>query len=221
MGTQLLGPQSCSHKVVKMFKVATFFLLISFLALTNGQKFNKKKYNLKKIKEANAKLKELKPCMALAPNGPSWDEVCPKDEDRTTIATNNNIMVSQTMYLNSGDRCGPQTLTNCGRLHDIAAIPADLTAGGAPVKTSNANTNTGTCFHTAPATGIYRLCFHARFRQGGNAGDVTVQAGGTTYAAAFGDGDERDWRSTGQCFYQSLTLGNTIYMSMRSGGGSD
>ena len=24
------------------------------------------------------------------------------------------------------------------------------------------NTNTGTCFHTAPATGIYRLCFHAR-----------------------------------------------------------
>ena len=33
----ILGPQSCSHKVVKMFKVATFFLLISFLALTNGQ----------------------------------------------------------------------------------------------------------------------------------------------------------------------------------------
>merc|ERR1712117_508521 len=133
--------------------VATFFLLISFLALTNGQKFNKKKYNLKKIKEANAKLKELKPeldaakaavaqiqaCMALAPNDPSRDEVCPKDEDRTTIATDNDIMVSQTMYLNSGDRCGPQTLTNCGRLHDIAAIP---------VKTSNANTNTGTCFHT-------------------------------------------------------------------------
>ena len=53
------------------------------------QKFNKKKYNLKKIKEANAKLKELKPeleaakaavaqiqaCMALAPNDPSRDEV--------------------------------------------------------------------------------------------------------------------------------------------------
>ena len=94
-----------------MFKVATFFLFISFLALTNGQvnkcilgsffkslfyqhyifwqKFNKKKYNLKKIKEANAKLKELKPeleaakaavaqiqaCMALAPNDPSRDEV--------------------------------------------------------------------------------------------------------------------------------------------------
>merc|ERR1712227_977947 len=201
------GPQSCSHKVVKMFKVATFILLISFLALTNGQKFNKKKYNLKNIKRANAKLKELKPeleaakaavaqiqaCMALAPNDPSRDEVCPKDEDRTTIATDNNIMVSQTMYLNSGDRCGPQTLTNCGRLHDIAAIPADLTAGGAPVKTSNANTNTGTCFHTAPATGIYRICFHARFRQGGNAGDVTVQAGGTTYAAA----SEMAMRETG------------------------
>ena len=130
-----------------------------------------------------------------------------------------------------------KTLTNCGRLHDIAAIAA--AAGSAPVKTSNGvtihifsakikilhifcqNTNTGSCFHTAPAAGIYRLCFHARFlikllhimthlimyshsrfRQGGNAGDVTVQAGGTTYAAAFGDGDERDWRSTGQCFYQ-------------------
>ena len=79
------------------------------------------------------------------------------------------------------------------------------------------NTVTGSCFHTAPQNGIYRLCFHARwhfltilfnsifvfrFRQGGNAGDVTVTAGGTTYAAAFGDGDQRDWRSTGQCFYQ-------------------
>merc|ERR1712045_864901 len=195
-------------KVLKMFKVATFFLLISFLALTNGQKFNKKKYNLKKIKEANAKLKELKPeleaakaavaqiqaCMALAPNDPSRDEVCPEDEDRTTIATDN-----------SGDRCGPQTLTNCGRLHDIAAIPADLTAGGAPVKTSNANTNTGTCFHTAPATGIYRICFHARFRQGGNAGDVTVQAGSTTYAAAFGDGDEK-WRGQRLCAGDQLEI---------------
>ena len=30
-----------------------------------------------------------------------------------------------------------QPLTNCGRLHDIYAAPADLTAGGAVVKTSN------------------------------------------------------------------------------------
>ena len=34
--------------------------------------------------------------------------MCPEAEARTTIATDNNIMVSQTMYLNSGDRCGPQ-----------------------------------------------------------------------------------------------------------------
>ena len=96
------------------------------------------------------------------------------------------------------------------------------------------NTNTGSCFHTAPAAGIYRLCFHARchinhlhimahlimyshsrFRQGGNAGDVTVQAGGTTYAAAFGDGDERDWRSTGQCFYQVRKNVKSLYFPIK------
>ena len=53
------------------------------------QKFNRRKYNLRKIKEVNAKLKELQPdleaaqaavaqiqdCVALAPNDPSRDEV--------------------------------------------------------------------------------------------------------------------------------------------------
>jgi len=211
-----------------MSKLTTFLLLISFVALSNGVKFSKKKYKKSGILEAQAKLKELKPllaqakadvaqiqaCAALAPNDPTRDEVCPEVEDRTTITTANNVMVSQTMYLNSGDRCGPQTLTNCGRLHDMYAL-------GTATKNTNQNTNTGSCFHTAPTNGIYRLCFHARFKQGGNAGDVTVQAGGTTYAAAFGDGDQRDWRSTGQCFYQQLSTANSIYMSMRSGGSSD
>ena len=65
------------------------FCQVLVLSTLFCQKFNKKKYNLKKIKEANAKLKELKPeleaakdavaqiqaCMALAPNDPSRDEV--------------------------------------------------------------------------------------------------------------------------------------------------
>ena len=39
-----------------------------------------------------------------------------------------------------------------------------------------------------------------RFQQGGNSGDVTIAAGSQQYAAAFGDADQRDWRSTGTCF---------------------
>jgi len=73
-----------------MFKLVTIFLLIC-LAITDGQKFNKKKYNKAGINEAKAKLKELKPrlaaakaaveqiqaCMALDPSDPTRDDVWP------------------------------------------------------------------------------------------------------------------------------------------------
>merc|ERR1712110_820246 len=112
-----LRVQPLTRKVEEMSKLTTFLLLISFVALSNGVKFSKKKYKRSGILEAQAKLKELKPlvaqiqaCAALAPNDPTRDEVCPEVEDRTIITNANNVMVSQTMYLNSGDRCGPQTL---------------------------------------------------------------------------------------------------------------
>ena len=109
-----------------------------------------------------------------------------------------------------------QILTSCTRTLDDYWL--------ASAQTQNGQTNTGTCFFTTVATepGYYRICMHARsllsklnpqisnnpllrFKQGGNAGDVTIQAGSTTYAGAFGDGDQRDWRSTGQCFIQVNT----------------
>ena len=84
--------------------------------------------------------------------------------------------------------------------------------------TANGQTNAGSCIFTAPIGGYYNICFHARFKgvkfkfwatlnntsilflKSGNSNDVTIQAGGTTYAGAFGDADTRDWRSTGTCF---------------------
>ena len=86
-------------------------------------------------------------------------------------------------------------MTSCTRTVDIYD---DGVSGNAQI--TNTYINTGTCFITVPAAGYYNICYHARFKQGGNAGDVTIQAGSTTYAAAFGDADERDWRSSGICF---------------------
>ena len=54
----------------------------------------------------------------------------------------------------------------------------------------------------------------SRFQQGGNSGDVTIAAGSQQYAAAFGDADERDWRSTGTCFiYVRLYHNHCIYVN--------
>merc|ERR1719327_2456083 len=50
---------------------------------------------------------------------------------------------------------------------------------------------------------------------------VTIEAGGTTYAGAFGDADTRDWRSTGTCFIAELAATNTVYATQRPGGGQD
>merc|ERR1712110_253823 len=94
-----LRVQPLTRKVEEMSKLTTFLLLISFVALSNGVKFSKKKYKRSGILEAQAKLKELKPllaqakadvaqiqaCAALAPNDPTRDEVCPEVEDRTII----------------------------------------------------------------------------------------------------------------------------------------
>ena len=87
-------------------------------------------------------------------------------------------------------------MTSCTRTVDLY----DDGTAGTGSQVSNTYINTGTCFITAPRAGYYNICFHGRFKLGGNAGDVTVQVGGTQFAAAFGDADERDWRSTGICF---------------------
>ena len=88
-----------------------------------------------------------------------------------------------------------QILTGCTRTYDVFSNNGDTTITG-----TNQYTNTGTCFFTAPVTGYYNICFHARFKNSGNSNDVTIAAGSQQYAAAFGDADTRDWRSTGTCF---------------------
>merc|ERR1712029_638081 len=53
--------------------------------------------------------------------------------------------------------------------------------GTAATITSNSATyvNAGSCIFTAPnIPGYYNICFHARFKGGGNSNDVTIQAGG-------------------------------------------
>ena len=86
-------------------------------------------------------------------------------------------------------------LTGCTRTIDAFASSAENAAF-----TTNTYTITGTCFFSAPVAGYYNICFHARFKNSGNSNDVTIAAGSQQYAAAFGDADTRDWRSTGTCF---------------------
>merc|ERR1712243_377173 len=157
------------------------------------KKFSKKKYPTTGLMEAKADLTELsslietmraeldllKECVY----NPS-DEACvAPPEERTTTGTNEDLLFAASQYLNTGDRCGPQELTNCASTLNV--VDTSVTAG---TVTSNSATwlNAGSCIFTAPINGYYNVCYHARFKGGGNSNDVTVQAGGTTYAAAFG-----------------------------------
>merc|ERR1712168_593883 len=136
-------------------------------------------------------------------------------KDRSTMATTLDVIFVGSMYLNSVDRCGVTQLTNCAVTID------NYVSNTATSVTANSKTTAGSCLFTAPINGYYNICFHARFKGSGNSNDVTIQAGGTTYAAAFGDADTRDWRSTGVCFIALLTNGQTVYATGRHGGSSD
>ena len=174
------------------------------------QKFNKDKYNKKALVDIQATLvdltaqvealkltvAQLQECVNTPVDDETREEKCPPPPgERSSLGTAVDIIWAASMYLsNTGDRCGPQILTGCTRTLDAYA------SGAVVAITNNGQTNTGTCFFTAPEPGYYNICFHARFKNSGNSNDVTIAAGSQQYAAAFGDADTRDWRSTGTCF---------------------
>jgi len=225
-------------------KFLIFFAFYLCIGTVAAKKFNKVKYNSTGINDANSVLKTLAPlidqlqvdiarlqeCVATPYDDPNWENVCilpPEDrsnierkgvsraKDRSTMATTLDVIFVGSMYLNSVDRCGVTQLTNCAVTID------NYVSNTATSVTANGQTNAGSCIFTAPIGGYYNICFHARFKGSGNSNDVTIQAGGTTYAGAFGDADTRDWRSTGTCFIALLAATNTVYATHRSGGGQD
>jgi len=135
-------------------------------------------------------------------------------EDRSTAATTADTFAIGDMYLTSSDRCGPQTITSWTQSLDIYYT----TTAVIDSTTSYVSTSGGT--YTAPVAGYYNICAFLRFKQGGNAVDVTVYAGGSV-VAGFGDAVDQDWRSTGTCLIRLLAAGNTVYIKNNSGGGSD
>jgi len=131
-------------------------------------------------------------------------------KDRSTAATTADTFAIGDMYLTSGQKCGPQTITGWTNSLDIYYD----TASTADSTTVYVNTGSGT--YTAPVNGYYNICAFLRFKKGGNAVDVTVVAGGST-VAGFGDAVDNDWRSTGTCLIRLLTAGQTVYIRNNSG----
>jgi len=135
-------------------------------------------------------------------------------KDRSTAATTADTFAIGDMYLNAGEKCGPQTITGWSSSLDIyydTSSTADST---------NVYVNTGSGTYTAPVTGYYNICAFLRFKRLGNAVDVTVVAAGST-VAGFGDAVDADWRSTGTCLIRRLVAGNTVYLRNNSGGSQD
>merc|ERR1712136_449246 len=187
-------------------KFLIFFAFYLCIGTVAAKKFNKVKYNSTGINDANSVLKTLAPlidqlqvdiarleeCVATPYDDPNWENVCIlPPEDRSNMETTLDVIFVASMYLNNGDRCGVTQLTSCTVTID------NYVSNTATSVTANGQTNAGSCTFTAPIGGYYNICFYARFKGTGNSNDVTIQAGGITYAGAFGDGDTRDWRSTG------------------------
>jgi len=150
------------------------------------------------------------------PSGRAKEVAAPKD--RSTAATTADTFAIGDMYLNQGEKCGPQTITGWGGSLDIyydTSSTADST---------NVYVSTGSGTYTAPVTGYYNICAFLRFKKWDNGrggyGDVTIVAGGST-VAGFGDAVRSDWRSTGTCLIRRLTAGQTVYIRNNSGDSKD
>merc|ERR1712198_508061 len=171
----------------RMIRKAVFIVGLSLLLGVESKKaFNKKKYNNTGIMEAKAELTvlssvidTLKAEVALLEEcvkTPSEEACVAPPDERTSTAEVKDLMFAASQYMNTGDRCGPQQLTNCASTLNVA--DDSITA-------------------------------------------ATITSNSATYAAAFGDADTRDWRSTGVCFIALLTNGQTVYATGRHGGSSD
>merc|ERR1711936_331824 len=213
----------------KLNMIRLYVLLATCLFMVNGHKvqnFKKKDLKnfdkeLKQLKAAIAKMQAetalIEECVQTSPDDPNWANVCvaPEGEtsDRSDKDTADDVIWAASMYRNSGERCSPHQLDNCATTLD------DFYDSGGTTLVTNTYTNPSSCSMTAPKNGYYNVCVYARFKKGGNAGDVTIALGGTTYAAAFGDAVGDDWRSTGTCTIRFLNIGSPIYAQFHSGGG--
>jgi len=215
-----------------MSPILSLLFLLSLSGLSYAHTWNRNKYNKKALVDIQATLvdltakvealkltvAQLQECVNTPVDDENREEKCPPPPgERSSLGTTADVIWAASMYLsNTGDRCGPQILTGCTRTIDAYASGTENAAF-----TTNTYTITGTCFFSAPVAGYYNICFHARFKNSGNSNDVTIAAGSQQYAAAFGDADTRDWRSTGTCFIYSLTAGQQVYAWARHGGSSD
>merc|ERR1712080_373314 len=116
-------------------------------------------------------------------------------------------------------KCGAQVITswtsNVNEWHKGVA-PAATAEATVPFTTSS-----GTYTHpTGSKDAWMNICAFARFRNTGNSNDVTIRKSNSVIAA-FGNADQRDWRSTGTCVIELMTAGQTIQVKHESGSSSD
>merc|ERR1711890_66245 len=116
-------------------------------------------------------------------------------------------------------KCGAQVITswtsNVNEWHKGVATAATAEA------TVPFTTSSGTYTHpTGSKDAWMNICAFARFRNTGNSNDVTIRKSNSVIAA-FGNADQRDWRSTGTCVIELMTAGQTIQVKHESGSSSD
>jgi len=199
--------------------LSTIFLCA---ALVQGMKKKKlKKLINKKTKAAMAEIKALQADLDTAEN--QWQTIQSRSLDmmdqlatnrHTWSATSTDKVLVVDAYLGSGDKCGAQTISGWTSNLDI------YYAGSTTTEQAATTFNTGTGTFTTPAAGWYNICASFRFRQGGNANDVTIKKNGAVIGA-FGNAVDWDWRSAGTCLIQNLAANDQITVVHESTGGSD
>merc|ERR1711872_990767 len=112
---------------------------------------------------------------------------------RTTAGTDTAPVLAVDATLGSGtSKCGPQTITGWTENVDYYRKAAAQT-------TSQFDPRTGV--FTAPILGYYKIC--------------------SSVIAAYGSSLQTDWRTTGVCTIQLLSVSDTISLKIQSGGSSD
>merc|ERR1711874_130456 len=134
---------------------------------------------------------------------------------RTTINTAGDAVVVVDATLTASTKCGPQTITGwTENLDDYVA------SGTNTLHATSRSFTPATGVFTPPINGWYRVCAFFRFKNSGNANDVTIMKG-TAVVAAFGSGITEDWLSTGTCINMDITTTDQITVKHQSGGSSD
>jgi hypothetical protein len=180
--------------------------LLAMLSVVAAQKLTSAK--LLKCKE---KLVDLKSQVnELKTNLTSIDEEISTRLSRSVVGT--DAIYAMDATLSATTKCGQQDITGW-----TTNLDTYYAAGGS---TLVSNTYFVNGIFTAPVAGYYNICGFFRFRNSGNANDVSIYKG-TARVASFGDAIGNDWRSTGTCTIQSLAAADQIKMRQESTGGND